>query len=518
MATVRKSWTTGERPFPQLLAAAVLLAHGYSMWAIGATYWADSIDYVGFAGFIAAGVPERFYAGDRFFLMQHQMPGVPLLWALISQLEERLIWYALAVVQHGWAAAALITFALALRPFLAPWTILVGALSTSLHPFFSAFHNGVMTESIMSSCALFAGAQFVNCYANRSVSVMRASLTVTSVVTGSMFRSYFLLFGVLLCLGLLLFCRDPKSRIRATLCVGLIGLSIFAFPIYRYGVIDRFFLPNLDFIEPTMKSLALPGLTARAELALRGLPELSSVVSIEKLRERPIAYGESIELSKRMLSAGQTEQEVRTKLRSVAGEMMTDRFLHNLRFTGSAIGLLVVPFAGDPNGPGQLYMKVADLQQHQQYYYRWFASTQQADYLATFEAFSRSYAQDPDPYLAPSIDRYVAALTPHIARSPLWARDPLRLAAVPPDLFVAAWLLFLFAMAARAPGIALLFLLPVTTVFIACLAVPIGSIRYAHPLIPFYLFGASFTFGWAAEFVSSVIRRRVHTTAPAATS
>src|SRR5687767_5309219 len=102
------SWRIGKTPFPQTLAVAVVAAHLYSMWAIGATYWADSIGFVSFGDFIARGALGEFYTGDRYFLVQHQMPGLPIFWALLSRLDEQVIWYALALVQHGFAAVALI--------------------------------------------------------------------------------------------------------------------------------------------------------------------------------------------------------------------------------------------------------------------------------------------------------------------------------------------------------------------------------------------------------------------------
>jgi hypothetical protein len=477
------------------------------MWVIGATYWADSIDYVGFGDFIARGALGQFYSGDRYFIEQHQMPGLPLLWALLSRLDEQMIWYALALVQHGFAAVSLITFALALRPFITPLAIFVGALVTSIHPFFAAFHNAVMTESIVSSCALLAAAQFVNFYADRNLSTTRVTLIAASVVVGSMFRSYFLLFGLFLCGALFLFGNHFTNRRRATLCFGVIALCVSLFPIYRYGIIGRLFLPNLDFMELTMKSLALPGLTSPAEAALQELPELSSVVSIEQLRTRPISYGESIELSKRMLAEGQSEQSVRSRLRAVASAMMTGQFLNNVRFTGSALGLLNLPFVGDPAGPGQLYLKAGDLREHQNYYYQWFGWTQQDDYQATFDAFIQSDRQSLNLYTVESIDRYATAIRQHISASPIWARDPLRLAKIPPDILVAGWLLFVIVMWFRAPGIAVLFALPVAMVLIACLTVPIGSIRYAHPLFPFYLIGASFSCGWLASVTRGVITK-----------
>ena len=495
-ARVWNSLRTGSEPFPPALAAVVVGAHLYSMWVIGATYWADSIDFVSFGDFIARGALGQFYSGDRYFLAQHQMPGLPLLWAFLSGLDERMIWYALALIQHGFAAMSLITFALALRRFLPPLTIFVGALATSMHPFFSAFHNALMTESIMSSCALLAAAQFVNFYADRNLSATRVTLIAGSVVVGSMFRSYFLLFGLLLCVALFLFDNNFTNRRRATLCFGVVLLSVSVFPIYRYSIIGKLFLPNLDFIELTVKSMALPGLTAPAESALLELPELSSVVSIEQLRTRPISYDESIELSKRMLAEGQSEQTVRSKFRATASAMMTGQFLQNLRFTGSALGLLNLPFLGDPAGPGQLYLKTGELREHQNYYYEWFGWTQQENYQATFDAFVESDRQSPNLYSVESIDRYATAIRGHITASPIWAKDPLRLAKIPPDILVAGWLLFVIVMLFRAPGIAVLFVLPVVMVLIACLAVPIGSIRYAHPLFPFYLIGASFSCGW----------------------
>jgi hypothetical protein len=505
----------GRRPYTYTLVIAVVLGHAYSMWATGATYWADSIDYVGFGEFFARGAPQQFYSGDRYFLLQHLMPGLPLLWAILSNLDERLVWYALALVQHGFAAVSLIAFALALRPFLGSLTVFVGALATSVHPFFSAFHNAFMTESIMSSCALLAAAQFVSCYAERNVTVTRASVLVASVVVGSMFRSYIVLLGVFLCMALFLFVGGCTYRLRAIVCMALIGMSVFLFPAYRYAISGKFFLPNVDFVELTVKSTALPSLTPQAETALLALPELSSVVSIEQLRTRPIAYEESIQISKRMLAEGQSEQDVRARLRSVASAMIGGQFLRELRFAGSSVGLLVVPFLGDPTAPAQSYLNVGDLQKHQEYYYQWFGWTQKDDYQATFDSFIRSNRQESNLYSAAAIDRYVAVLRPHISDSPISTKDPLRLAEIPPDLFVAGWLVCLLVMLFRAPAIAALFVFPVATVLIAVLTVPIGSIRYAHPLVPFYLIGTSYSIGWLADVsrrsVRHALRSRMRT-------
>jgi hypothetical protein len=418
------------------------------------------------------------------------MPGLPILWSAINVVAPQHAWYALAILQHALAGAALVRFAMALRGRIPDSAILLGATLLDLHPFFMAFHNALMTESITSSMLLLTAAQALSiCRARPPVPGQFVLFAIFTIV-GSLLRSYTFTVGAAYLATIAVVHRDFRTWIQTGLCGLAIAAGVIAFPVYRYAATGKFFMPNVDFVLPTLIGFTLPRSGPEAEVALRQLP-LPPGFDFARLRASGLTYTDSIAIAKSLIGSGYSDADARRKLHDVASKMGAGQLARNARFTLVSIGSVVLPYLGDPDAPGQESLTVGKLRDHQQYYYRWFAWLQNRDYSPVLADFIGRYRSQPELYPDRFVTHYADAIVPHVAAYSTELRDPIRIGAVWPDYFILGWLVFIIAILRKAPAVALIFLAPVIVNYVDCLSVPLAEIRYAHPLFPFYVIGTA---------------------------
>jgi hypothetical protein len=127
--------------------AVIVVLHLYSIWALGATFWYDSANYLQL-GFALGSQNDltRFYGGPNYYIFQHLMPGFPPLLSTTVRFFVGYGWLALAAIQHLFSVFALLYFLNSYRHWVSPgWRLVTGILSCA-HPYYMAFHDAVVSR------------------------------------------------------------------------------------------------------------------------------------------------------------------------------------------------------------------------------------------------------------------------------------------------------------------------------------------------------------------------------------
>lgn len=507
--------------FTVALLAVLLLTHAWALVVFGATFWIDSSVFAAFGS--ALGSAEEFralYDLTGTFQYSHIGIGLPALWAALAWLPVNLQWPALALIQHALAIAATAAIFLTAHRLWPSWWHLVGAALVSLHPFYQAMHNALLTESIASSLLLFGIALTLRLLflqpcsemnrgehgARRDERENRLPLSAPSAL--NLHRDFWLL---LLCLVLIIQVRSyagamlvamgaiafiqRRHELRWTLPIWLIAVFFAGnafLPAARWAVTGRLFTPSLGtnalLYATWMNPAPSPQLTDRI-LALGWLPESSTFAmfapGFDYTKVRGIAAA--------WLAEGRSENDVRTRLGTLARLIEADRpglLAMKARCGLASSGWVALGFAGSSPIVAYHGRTLAENRAHQLAHVRWLSWIAHPSYRSFGEGFFLHQRTGLIHDAEAQRDLW-SALRKHISTRPPWLRDPLRLASLLPDVWATLGLVAIGLCAWRRPVLGLVLALPLAVNFAVTALSSLAGPRYAHPLLPVSLLAAT---------------------------
>jgi len=462
----------------------------------GATYWYDSAIYVQLANALVQ--PDgltAFYSGPRYYIFQHLMPGLPLVFALSYFLFGVHAWIALAVFQHIVAAFALIYFINIGIKWLPLWAGFFLGILIALHPFYAAFHNAPLTESLSGTFVIFGLALVLDIIYQRKYGY-RQLVALTGVgILATQFRSYIGVVFILYLVIIFFLKISGRKCLSVFISATLIGLSVLAFPIYRAIQIDDFFMPNVDnlMLQQVMYLNLEPSDRSKKRLDTISFPP---DLPMETVLSDGLDYKSSAYLAEYIDTVTGNNHKTRQLLSAVARFLRLDSItiiINQLRLNLSSIGFNYLQFCCDQGlqirRGGFTWNR---LKEHAQYYYDWH-SWSLKNYQQTFQQYLELYRQDPSIYDSHVISKYGRMMSSYISSQSIFPRDPLLLNKVPTDLWVLCGFIGLVFVYRKSKKATLVFLVTIGTVYISTLiGSVVGNIRYAYPLLPLYFFLTSF--------------------------
>lgn len=475
------------------LGLLTLGSHAYFMWAIGAAFGYDTAIYAQLAdALFSPGGLERFYTGPRYYVFQHIAPGVALLWGALSGLAGPYTWLAFAAVQHALAAGALLYLLVVLGALIPKWALILATALVLFDPIYQSLHNTPMTESITGSMFLIGIAAAIGALLSARLEWRSLFFLAAAGFVGAQFRSQFALYILIFLVVLACARREPDRWLKIGVCALLVIAGALAWPVYRYGITGHAFLPNVDYIalESALRYNVRP--SDAAMRALRSLPYPDGL-SADGLAADGMSYRDAARIAAHLRENGFDDAAARNVLSKVARTVKWDSWtvIHNeMRLSLLSIGLKRVPFLGDPDAVIHRGFTVEGYLQHVRYWEKWEAGTLWRSYAPEFERFFGDFRSDRQQYDPEVVDRVHARLTPYFVDHSIAVRDPLRMAGIPSDLWVAGWVGALFYLGRRHLGLVVLLVSPVVANYVVSLAVPIGNPRYAYPLMPMYTIGS----------------------------
>lgn len=465
-------------------------AHCYATWVFGATFWVDTLAYVRLGQSIAVpGGLEAFYNGTGRWLYGHLQPGVPLEWMALSTLPDAWQWPALVAFQRTVAAAAVVYTFTVLQSAWPSRVHLVAALVLCALPFYQSFHAALLTESLTGSLLLFAFGLALDLRPGRPWSPIRLVLLLATIVAICQFRSY---YGLVVAgyAGWVLLARGHVVSWRQVAVAGALAVGVLTFPVYRLAATGVFFMPEGGFNNLLCALRANPRPSAPALAPLAGMP-LPEGLDAATIGSRGLDYPETVVIGNHWRSLGADDTLIRQRIGVASSAILADgpivlahRVAYGLVSTGLVLATAVFPSDHEPFRG----LKTYALMRHQLATYRWHSWIGREPYTAAFEAF---FAKPPN---LPELTAAQPALQPW----QMWVkdgqrawRDPLLLGRLPPDVFLLAGLVSIWALRNRCRDVAVL--LAGTLVVSAAVAAsfPVGNPRYAYPVIPLCIVATS---------------------------
>jgi len=476
-----------------VLVAAILGLHSYSVWAFGATFWYDSANYLqlGFALGSRRDLNE-FYRGSNYYIYQHLMAGYPLLLATMVQFCGRYGWPVLAAIQHVCSICALFYFLKSYQHWLSPrWWLFTGIL-ICVHPYYMAFHDAPMTESLAGSLLLFAVGAALRVLDSGHVSKHKLLVLAGSGALVAQIRSPAgMIVGGLL--TVLIFAASGWAMRLRTACAALaVATSLLFFPAYRWAVTGVFFMPNMDYLTLAFALGINPHPTDDVVRKLKGFP-LPSDLSAETISARGLTYKQAADIGTHLRSLGYSDDAARSIVRRMAWIVRTDT--HRVIANQARLALLSI---GSPNlalaggGTREFYRGYPPEQfrAHVRYYLDWFSWTMFENYEPVFDQFFDMFGKTPeliDEQVRQSLGDF---LRPFFFTRETIVRDPLKLSRIPFEVWIVGWLLAVLSGSRKNVRLALLLVTPVVLNYIASLSAALGDLRYSQALLPLYMAGS----------------------------
>lgn len=498
-----------NRRFAAGLSVFALLLHGLSLWSIGAKYWWDTISYFELAQ--ALGDPQSLralYSGRFGLAYQHVMPGLPVLIKLSEALFGEWMWIALALFQSLMASLAAVFLARSVEGLVSRKTEIGLVALVALHPWYSAFHAAVLTESLSGSIVAFMAAVTIRAMRG-SMDWSRAVIVVLAAATaGGQMRSYLAASGAGLAL-LLIFSRYGWRRpLLFGAPIGVAAASFFGFSVLRMQAGIEFFPPNVNAWMLVHAGYAAWDFNDRGRAALEGVvldpairrkaaesSENLTFVDMEKMVADLVATGLSrTEAAKSIAVAAR-------KVRTQSAEVM----LRQIPLAMPSLGFQLLAVCCDPDNAFRRGMDNAAAFGHMRHYFRWNAGLDKGNYRATFATYVERYRAQQGLYSDSAIRWYDSRVGPHVRESPgLLRRSVGWMLALPPDVIVLlgmAGFALLSRNDLRYAGILIAAAGPVFAA--ALLATVAGDNRHAYPLFPLYFLGMTVM---AEKFLASLAR------------
>ncbi len=485
-----------HRKFLTWLAIIILVSHLYALIVFGATYWVDCVAFVSLGNCIAdADTLKGFYNVKGTFIYSHLGAGLPFVWNLLSMLPDYWQWPVLAVFQHGLAAFALCyAFDAIYRRWPSNLHLAACALLCLL-PFYQALHNSLLTESISSSLLLIGlGICLRQSEKDASFSLVRFCGLICVIFLETQFRSYFGAFMVAMG-AVALFERRPVVPKRAWVCLLAVALlSATAFPIYRYALTGRFFMPGLGTNRLVCAIWANFRPTEKASAYLDSIPFPPDLPASKAIHDG-LDYNQAAAIGEFWMTQGLTPRDVQKRVSAIANRLLNDRmevFLTRVRCGFAASGFSWLAFAGSSKEKVYQFYSLPKQRKHQIRHYRylsWATDSPTDERMPEFFGTPR-----PDvPFAEKAQDQMRRFLTPHLSTLSHHWRDPFFLSLLPPDIWALLGVAGMGVLVVKRRLTGLIFLLPVAVNMATAFQVPLGGSRYCYAMIPLYFLAASAT-------------------------
>jgi hypothetical protein len=367
------------------------------------------------------------------------------------------------------------------------WQLTAGVL-ICLHPYYMAFHNSPLTESLSSSAllVLIAAGMRIAQQSNAGTALL---LFATAGALGVQLRSYNAAY-VLPCLAILILVCTEYRRRWVIAGVGLIVVgSLLVFPIYRWVRMGVFFLPNTDYLALPHALNINPHVSEPTLRMLERMP-LPQGQSAQRIASQGLSYPIAAELGARLKSVGYSDAEARQAVKRIAWAIRTDSaavLANQLRYGLLSVGCPNLALLGTRDSEFLRGYTLGEYRDHVKYYLSWFAWTKFDNYLPVFDQYLAIFEKNSitiDQVARNGLERFLRPF--FVTRGPN-LRDPLRHMSVPLEVWVFGWLAGIIIIVRRQQAGAALFVVAPVVSYFASLQVPIGDVRYAQPLIPLYI-------------------------------
>ncbi len=484
-----------NRRFVAVLLCVSLSVHVYMGLILGAKYWFDSLIYFQLAeGLTSQTALRSLYAGPFGVIFQHLGPGLSLLILMFDELFGQNMWPAFAVLQNAIDVFASIYLATGLSKHFGRPAQLAIVILIPLFPYFSAFHNAILTESLTSSLVMIMVGATVRCLEGRLECLRGIVIVLFLGAIGAQIRSYVIGIGGGLAL-LIVFFSAHSRRLWLYLTVGTtMAFGFLVFPLYRVAAGIEFFLPNADALMLMHAHYVNWDLDERSRRAIEHVVLDTSISSKLSTSDGQVEYHDVVEMVDALVKTGMGRQEAIRKIGRAGWVVRTQSWAvmaQQLQLSMSSLGFQWLSTCCEPKRVLAFNDFTAEkLLLHLQHYYRWNAGLDSSDYAALFQTFGQMYRATPY-YDTATIDWYIGRVGPFIVPHPGTMRDPLKLSKVPPDIFILAGLAGFFLMARRDRRLVLILLFIMSIDFAASLSAGLlGDNRYSHFLWPFYAIGS----------------------------
>lgn len=487
-----------SRSFCRAIGALVVVVHLYALLAFGATFWVDSRVYVALAEAMRTqqGLLDFYQQGGRW-VFAHIQPGVSVLWLGLELLPEQFRWPVLAIFQHSIAAFALLFAFQTLNRYWPSPLHLIFVIVVLFLPPYQAFHNALLTESLTSSLLLIAFATCLRVGLEDRVKSRDVWLGLLTILLITQFRSY---WGAVL--TLMMAVSLLKRRLLFSVWIPLLTLvalvAAAAFPFYRYCQTGEFFLPQgaMNSLITGLQVNPDPSDKVRATFEAADFPTSmpSSVVLSKGLDLRG-----AVAIGREWRAAGLDDDAINARAERLGKALAGDGFEIQIRRAVYGIASLGSVKVFDLRGPDhEIFrgMTMAEMAEHQRYYYEWFGWIAKDDYrqfLSQF--FVPDFNLTAFPFDNQAGAKLHESMSNYLSEVPSYFRNVMAIGSLPPDVWLAAGFIAFGCLLAYAPFVALLFAIPVGVCFMTAFSFPVGDTRYANPLLPFYLVNASIALG-----------------------
>lgn len=480
------------QPASPRMALMVVALHCLALWAFGSVMWVDAASYIRLAA--AWESLENFrlvYSGPSLWWHNYVGPALPWIWILLNRLPMQLMWPVFAGAQHAIAAAALL-FALRNLQMAVPSRLhAVGAAILCCLPFYQAFHNSFLTESLSSSALLVGFALSVRLILEDRWDRARYAWLLATILAVSLVR----LNASTLLVPMAAFAAARHGRVlrwEGLLCVAACVFALNWFAAGRTIVTGEFVPPkpgpnallaatrvNLSPSEGAVATLQSvpwpPGLTAEQVLDARlGFKALEDTARFWK-------------------NQGLTNLQVMDRFGELARIVRWDGSHVNMRsFVAALTSMGADPACVLPSGwtvlRGQTAGAACLVNRKWYLFFSWLGIS--ADHLKKgywTPAFSNA--------LEPSVRKFEQAWGPWFVEGRTIFRDPLKLSSLGTSWFLLGFAASACVILFRAPVLGLALISLAAAQFTVIFLVPFGATRYAYPLIPIYIL--SMPLAWA---------------------
>ena len=497
---------------PVVLVPVILLTHLYFLLVDGATFWIDMIAYVNLGEcIVSAEKMTSFYRDTGRWFYSHLQPGLPVIWFILKWFPDYLQWPILAALQHGMAAYALYYAFLTVNEYWPTRMHIIFCTLICTLPFYQAFHNSFMTESIASSILIFAFAFWIRLIKEDGNAAYLHHRVMVCLLLIGQFRSYLSLVVFALALMALNIRRELFSKyIVKYLAVGFIAMSIF--PAYRYLLTGEFFFPsaglnklmaglwvNLSPSEPVqhqvIQSRAFEGMNMES-IVRRGL-DYSEALDLAASWQRNRLDNEKINALAERLGAILSNDHVVTFEKRVLMALASSGLILPYCLTSISVEVF----------PGMNPRAMCKHQLEHYAYLGWIDSPWHKKVMELF--FVDPNAFDNMQGWKESKRKIVSMLKPYIYERPINLRDPLFIGQLPPDVWILLWFFAMGALLFRERSIGYGLLLILLGNLLVAFYLPVGNVRYSYTLFPICFLGLSIFSGFTKRWICEK-RKTVH--------
>jgi hypothetical protein len=477
-----------------LISISVLL-HFVMGASLGAKYWWDTVAYFQLADALRdPGSLHALYSGPFGIIYQHLMPGLPAMILLFEKLFGGALWPAFAIFQNGLAIIACVYLVTSFSRQLSKIGQLAIVVLTALFPYFSAFHNAILTESITSSLVMLMVGVTVRCLEHR-IELTRALVAILFLgIVGGNFRSYVLLVGgTLSALAIYYIARFGRLRLYAIAAIAVVmGASIF--PAYRTVAGLEFFYPRVDALMLAYANHVNWNLDERSRKAVENTVFDPKILNKLETADKSVDPDDVVKMVDDLVAKGLSRSEAARRISRASWIVRTQSWeviWRQLQLSLSSLGFQRIATCCDSTRLLQNGGFTAKrMLRHLQHYYAWNAGLDPADYISLFDEFAARYRAAPKYYSDAAINWYIGRVRPYVLDHPNPARNSIGLASISPDALVILGLLGFIVMARRDRRIILILgVLLIPVYFAALYATFVGDNRHAHLLWPFYILG-----------------------------